>query len=115
MRSVEISSASPWLMQQLSCMLRRFHELVGFSDPIKQRKLADLCMATCNTNVEGIPGSDVLALARRLTRLPTWHFGLEAVYFTGTQQLSAATAGTAVAAMDRILPGEAAAEYASKP
>src|ERR1035441_10457783 len=72
-------------------------------------------MSTCNTNVEGIPGSDVLALARRLTRLPTWHFGLEAVYFTGTQQLSAATAGTAVAAMDRILSGEAAAEYASKP
>jgi SNF2 family DNA or RNA helicase/intein/homing endonuclease len=151
MRSVEISSASPWLMRQLSCMLRRFgiwlritekykratngsgiyrpyyigliggsslrrfHELVGFSDPVKQRKLADLCATTCNTNVEGIPGSDVLALARRLTRLRAAHLGLSTVYFTGTQQLPAATAGTAIAAMDRILSGEAAAVHASKP
>jgi hypothetical protein len=150
MRSVEISSASPWLMQQLSCMLRRFgiwlritekykratngsgiyrpyyvgliggpslrqfHELVGFSDPVKQAKLANLCATVSNTNVEGIPGSDVLALAQRLTRLPTAHFGLGTVYFTGTQQLSISTAGTAVRAMDRILSGEAAAEYATK-
>ena len=150
MRSVEISSASSWLMQQLACMLRRFgiwlritekykratngsgiyrpyyigliggsslrrfYELVGFSDPVKQAKLASLCATASNTNVEGIPGSDVLALARRLTRLPTGHFGLGAVYFTGSQQLSATTSGTAVAALDRILSGEAVAEYASK-
>src|SRR6185437_5380527 len=93
MRSVEISSASGWLMQQLSCMLRslgiwlritekqkratnglgiyrtyhigliggdslrRFHDLVGFSDPVKQAKLATLCEKAPNTNVEGVPGS----------------------------------------------------------
>jgi hypothetical protein len=151
MRCVEISSASEWLMRQLSCMLRRFgiwlritekqkratngsgiyrpywigliggpslrrfHVEVGFSDQLKQAKLTALCSQTCNTNVEGIPGSDVLALARRLTRLPMWHFGLGAVYFTGSQQLSKATAGTAVDAIDRILTGAAAAEYAAKP
>jgi SNF2 family DNA or RNA helicase len=151
MRSVEISSASPWLMQQLSCMLRRFgiwlritekykratngsgiyrpyyigliggsslrrfHELVGFSDPVKQAKLTDLCATVSNTNVEGIPGSDVLALARHLTKLPMRHFGLKPVYFAGSQELSVSTAGTAVKAMGRILSGETAAEYAARP
>ena len=106
MRSVEISSASGWLMQQLSCMLRRlgiwlritekqkratnglgiyrtyhigliggeslrrFYDLVGFSDPVKQAKLATLCEKAPNTNVEGVPGSHLLQLARCLTKLP---------------------------------------------
>ncbi|HLY66581.1 MAG TPA: SNF2 helicase-associated domain-containing protein, partial [Chloroflexota bacterium] len=151
MRCVEISSASEWLMRQLSCMLRRFgiwlritakqkratngsgiyrtyyigliggrslrrfHEFVGFSDPVKQTKLASLCETMSNTNVEGVPGSFLLALARRLTRLPTTHYGVGAVYFTGTQELSRNTAHLAVAAMDRILSGDAAAEYAARP
>ncbi len=151
MRSVEISSASEWLMRQLSCMLRRFgiwlritpkqkratngsgiyrtyhigliggrslrrfHELVGFSDPVKQAKLANLCQAMSNTNVEGIPGSFLLALARRFTRLPTTHLGVGQVYFAGTQELSRNTAHLAVKAMDRILSGEAVEEYAAKP
>ena len=151
MRCVEISSASGWLMRQLSCMLRRFGiwlritekqkratngsriyrtyyigliggdsvrrfcDLVGFSDPVKQAKLAKLCEPTANTNTEGIPGSFALALARRLTRLPMNHFGVGAVYFTGTQELSRKTTSMVVAAMDRILSGEAAAEYAARP
>jgi SNF2 family DNA or RNA helicase len=151
MRSVEISSASEWLMRQLACMLRRFgiwlrvtekrkratngtgiyrtyhigliggrslrrfHELVGFSDPVKQAKLASLCRTMSNTNVEGVPGSFLLALARSLTRLPTSQYGVGSVYFTGTQELSRNTAHQAVAAMDRILSGDAAAEYAAKP
>jgi intein/homing endonuclease len=151
MRSVEISSASEWLMRQLACMLRRFgiwlritpkrkratngsgiyrtyhigliggrslrrfHELVGFSDPVKQAKLANLCQTMSNTNVEGVPGSYLLGLARQLTRLPTTHYGVGAVYFTGTQELPRNTAHLAVAAMDRILSGDAAVEYAAKP
>jgi intein/homing endonuclease/superfamily II DNA or RNA helicase len=151
MRCVEISSASGWLMRQLSCMLRRFgiwlritekqkratngpgiyrtyyigliggeslrrfHTLVGFSDPIKQAKLAKLCSMASNTNVEGIPASFLLALAHRLTRLPMRHYGVGPVYFSGTQELSRNTAYMAVAAMDRILSGEAAAEYAARP
>ena len=151
MRSVEISSASEWLMQQLSCMLRRlgiwlritekqkratngsgiyrtyyigliggeslrrFHDLVGFSDPVKQAKLATLCEKAPNTNVEGVPGSHLLQLARSLTKLPMRHYGVGSVYFAGTQDLSRNTARTAVAAMDRILSGRAAAEYAARP
>jgi SNF2 family DNA or RNA helicase len=151
MRSVEISSASEWLMGQLSCMLRRlgiwlritpkqkratngsgiyrtyhigliggdslrrFHYLVGFSDPVKQAKLARLCQTAPNTNVEGVPGSFALARAHLLTRLPMRHFGVGSVYFAGTQELSRSTAGMAVAAMNRILSGEAVAEHAARP
>jgi intein/homing endonuclease len=95
--------------------LRRFHELVGFSDPVKQAKLASLCEMVSNTNVEGVPGSFLLGLARRLTRLPTSQYGVGSVYFTGTQELSRNTAHLAVAAIDRILSGDAAAEYAARP
>ena len=52
--------------------LRRFRDSVGFSDPVKQAKLESLCATPHNTNAEGIPGSDVLGLARHMTRLPTW-------------------------------------------
>jgi SNF2 family DNA or RNA helicase len=151
MRCVEISSASGWLMQQLSCMLRRFgiwlristkqkrasngsgiyrpyhigliggpslrrfRDLVGFSDPIKQAKLDDVCATPHNTNVEGIPGSDVLGLARHMTRLPMSQLGVGQVYATGTQELSRATASLAITAMDRICTGQAFAGYAARP
>jgi SNF2 family DNA or RNA helicase/intein/homing endonuclease len=95
--------------------LRRFHELVGFSEPVKQAKLARLCETLSNTNVEGVPGSFLLALARRLTKLPMLHYGVPTVYLSGTQELSRNTAHLAVAAMDRDLSGEAAAEYAARP
>jgi SNF2 family DNA or RNA helicase len=99
-RLVEISSASPFLMQQLSTMLRRFgiwlrlstsmkgatngtgikrpyytgfiggssarlfREQVGIAHPAKQAKLEAICASTSKTNVEGIPGSDLLTAAR---------------------------------------------------
>ena len=151
MRSVEISSASEWLMRQLACMLRRFgiwlritekqkcatngsgiyrpywigliggtslrrfHAEVGFSDQAKQAKLADICAARPNTNVEGIPGSDVLTLARHLTRLPMRHLGAKPIYFNGSQELSKATAESVIEAIDRILSGQAVSEYAARP
>ncbi len=105
MRSVEISSASAWLMRQLACMLRRlgiwlritakkkratsgpgirrtyyiglisgpslrrFRDLVGFSDPVKHAKLESLCATPHNTNVEGSPGPDLcLAAATHAAR-----------------------------------------------
>jgi SNF2 family DNA or RNA helicase/intein/homing endonuclease len=150
MSSVEISSASAWLMQQLACMLRRFgiwmritekqkratngsgicrpyyigliggtslrrfSDSVGFSDRVKQAKLEALCAIPHNTNVEGIPGSDVLGLARHMTRLPMRQFGIGTVYFSGTQELSRATASLAVAAMERIHTGQAASNYAMR-
>ncbi|MCP2323756.1 intein/homing endonuclease [Hamadaea flava] len=148
---VEIASASPILMQQLSMMLRRlgiwlrvrtkmkratngsgilrpyqvglvggpslrrFVELVGFSDSVKSSKAEWLCGVAANTNVEGVPGTDLLQAALEVTRLPQRHFGLGAVYFAGTQELSRTTALVAVRAMDRMLSGEAADEYCHQP
>ena len=95
--------------------LRRFRDSVGFSDPVKQAKLESLCATPHNTNVEGIPGSDLLRVAKQATRLPGSQFGVGQVYFTGTQELSRATASLAVTAMDRICSGRAAAAYAARP
>jgi SNF2 family DNA or RNA helicase/intein/homing endonuclease len=150
MRTIEISSASPFLMKQISTMLRRFgiwirvstrvkcasngtrikrpycvgliggpsarlfREHIGIAHSEKQAKLDAICEFSSNTNVEGIPSSDLLAAARDLTGLPMQHFGVKTVYFNGTQELSRATAGAAVLAMDRILDGHAVAEYSAR-
>nr|WP_182708925.1 SNF2-related protein [Thermomonospora cellulosilytica] len=95
--------------------LRRFREHIGIADRLKQAKLDLLCEQPHNTNVEGVPGSDLLREARESTGLPMLHFGVACVYFQGTQEMSKATAVNAVRAMDRILSGEAAAEYAAGP
>ncbi|MEV0668010.1 SNF2-related protein [Spirillospora sp. NPDC050365] len=92
--------------------LRRFRDLIGIADELKQGKLEECCTRPHNTNTEGIPGSDLLRQARELTGLPMLHFGVACVYFSGTQELSKRTAQDAVHAMDRILSGEAVAEYA---
>ncbi|GIH46856.1 intein C-terminal splicing region/intein N-terminal splicing region [Microbispora rosea] len=95
--------------------LRLFRDLIGFSDPVKQAKLDDLCAKPANSNVEGVPGSDLLALARASTGLPMRHFGVGPVYFTGTQELSPKTAAMAIQAMDRMLSGAAEREHLIQP
>ena len=95
--------------------LRRFRDTVGFSDPVKQAKLESLCATPHNTDVAGIPGSDVLGLARHMTRLPVSQFGVGQVYFTGIQRFSRATASLAVAANNRICTGQPAAAHATGP
>ncbi|MEV5569003.1 SNF2-related protein [Spirillospora sp. NPDC052269] len=150
-RIVEISSASVFIIRQLSAMLRRFgiwlrvrtkykhatngtgikrpyqvaiiggpslrlfREHIGIADPVKQAKLDAVCEKPANSNTEGVPGSDLLQQARELTGLPMLHFGVPCVYFAGTQELSRATARDAVEAMDRMLSGEAASQYAALP
>ncbi|MFV2178343.1 SNF2-related protein [Actinomadura sp. LOL_016] len=92
--------------------LRRFADLVGIADPAKQSRLEGICSLHHNTNVEGVPGSDLLKQAHEMTDLPMRHFGINTVYFYGTQELSKETALDAVRGMDRILSGEAKADYA---
>ncbi|MEV7968582.1 SNF2-related protein [Sphaerisporangium sp. NPDC088356] len=95
--------------------LRTFSELIGFSDPGKQAKLKMICERPANSNVEGVPGHDLLSAAYALTGLPQRHFGVGTVYFAGTQELSRLTARAAVSAMDRMLSGEAEREYQARP
>ncbi|WP_285703255.1 SNF2-related protein [Microtetraspora sp. NBRC 16547] len=95
--------------------LRLFHELIGFSDPAKQAKLEALCTKSTDSNVEGVPGSDLPAFARASTGLPMRHFGIGTAYFTGTQELSRETAALAVTAMDRMLSGAAERDHLTRP
>jgi hypothetical protein len=95
--------------------LRRFRDLVGFSDPVKQAKLESVCVRTANSNVEGVPGTDLLRSAYATTGLPQRHFGVGTVYFAGSQELSPATADAAAKAMARILSGEAERDYRARP
>ncbi|MCL1470908.1 hypothetical protein LAY57_09505 [Argonema antarcticum A004/B2] len=148
MRSIEIATASPLLIQQLSTLLRRFGiwlriaakqkratngtgifrtyyigtlggnsarrflQEIEFSNPDKQRKLADICQRVSNTNVEGIPASNIMAQIVESTKLPIRHFGIpNNVYINGSQQFSHTSLSRVVAGFDRILSGEAEQNY----
>jgi SNF2 family DNA or RNA helicase/intein/homing endonuclease len=151
MRSIEISSASHVLIQQLSYLLRRFgiwmristkqkratngsgifrpyqigvlggnaarkfYQQIGFVSERKQQKLEKICEGVTNTNVEGIPASEIMAQAVVATGLPIRHFGMGTVYVTGSQQFSPASLKRVVSAFDGILSGEAERLYREKP
>ena len=150
MRSIEISTASPLLIQQLSYLLRRFGiwmristkqkratngsgifrlyqfgvlggnaarkfcQEVGFAGSEKQRRLEKICELVSNTNVEGIPASEIMAHTVAATRLPARHFGIGTVYINGSQQFSPNSLQQVITAFDNILSGEAEREYREK-
>ncbi|TAE97438.1 MAG: helicase [Oscillatoriales cyanobacterium] len=148
MRTVEISTASPVIIQQLSTLLRRFGiwlrisakqkratngsgifrtyyigtfggnsariflQKIGFGYPEKQQKLEKICEVTANTNVEGIPVSDLVADAVEMTKLPLRHFGMHnPVYINGSQQFSRISLKKVIAGMENVLAGSAEQEY----
>ncbi|TAG94583.1 MAG: helicase [Oscillatoriales cyanobacterium] len=92
--------------------VRIFLQEIGFGYPEKQRKLEQICEATCNTNVEGIPASDIVAHAVEITKLPLRHLGMHnPVYINGSQQFSHTSLTRVVAGMENILDGSAEQEY----
>ncbi|MBW4593510.1 MAG: helicase [Brasilonema angustatum HA4187-MV1] len=148
MRSIEIATASPLLIQQLSTLLRRFGiwlrispkqkcatngtrtlrtyyigviggnsarrflQEIGYGIPEKQRKLEEICQQVSNTNVEGIPASNIVAQKVTATGLPLRHFGMHnTVYINGSQQFSRNSLQQVIAGMNRIITGEAQQEY----
>ncbi len=151
MRSIEISTASPILIQQLSYLLRRFGiwmristkqkratngsgifrsyqigvlggnaarkfcQQIGFIGERKQQRLEEICQQINNTNVEGIPASEIMTQVVAATKLPIRHFGMGTVYVTGSQQFSPISLKHVVSAFDGILSGEAEQAYREKP
>lgn len=148
MRSIEIATASPLLIQQLSTLLRRFGiwlrisskqkcatngtrtlrtyyigviggnsarrflQEIGYSILEKQQKLEEICQQVSNTNVEGIPASDIVAQTVTATRLPLRHFGMHnTVYINGSQEFSKNSLQQVIAGMNRMISGEAQQEY----
>ncbi len=148
MRSIEISTASPVIIQQLSTLLRRFgiwlriaakqkcatngHRIertyylgtiggngarrfvkeIKFGDFKKQQKLEEICQHPSNTNIEGIPASEIVAEMIRSTKLPLRHFGMHnTVYRDGTQQFSRDSLEAVVEKIDQVIKGEALQHY----
>ena len=148
MRSVEIATVSPLLIQQLSLLLRRFGiwlrispkqkratngsgifrtyyigvlggnsarrfmQEIGFTNPDKQQKLEKICESVSNSNVEGIPASDIVAQSVKATGLPVRHFGMHnTVYINGPQQFSRGSLERVLVGFNRNLTGEAEQEY----
>ncbi|QLE43283.1 helicase [Nostoc sp. C052] len=148
MRSIEISTASALLIQQLSALLRRFGiwlrispklkcttngtrtfrtyyigviggnsarrflQEIGFDNSEKQSKLEQICQLVSNTNIEGIPASDMVAKTVIATGLPLRHFGMHnTVYINGSQQFSRDSLQRVIAGMNRMISGEAQEQY----
>src|SRR5438034_7776387 len=49
---------------------RKFCQEIGFAGSEKQRRLEKICELVSNTNVEGIPASEIMAHTVAATRLP---------------------------------------------
>ncbi|MEC4814350.1 MAG: SNF2-related protein [Scytonema sp. PMC 1069.18] len=91
---------------------RRFLQEIGYANLEKQRKLEEICKRVCNTNVEGIPASDIVAQTISATGIPLRHFGMHnTVYINGTQQFSRESLQRVIVGMNRIVNGEAQQEY----
>ncbi len=146
-RSIEISTASPLIIQQLSYLLRRFGiwmristkqkratngtgifrpywfgviggnaarkfcQEIGFAGSEKQERLEKICEFVNNTNVEGIPASEIMAQTIAITKLPIRHFGMPTVYAYGSQQFSPESLRKVISAFDGILSGESEQLY----
>ncbi|MDV2992380.1 MAG: hypothetical protein N4J56_002034 [Chroococcidiopsis sp. SAG 2025] len=148
MRSIEVSTASPILIQQISTLLRqfgiwlqispkqkcatngsrisrtyyigtiggnsirRFLQEIGFGISKKQQMLTAICQRVSNTNIEGIPTTDIVAQAVKVTGIPLRHFGMHnTVYINGTQQFSKDSLEQVVAGMNSLISGESQQQY----
>jgi SNF2 family DNA or RNA helicase/intein/homing endonuclease len=147
-RNIEISTASPLIIQQLATLLRRFGiwlrictkqkratngsgifrtyyigtfggnsariflQEIGCGYPEKQQKLEKICAVAANTNVAGIPVSDLVAGAVEMTKLPLRDFGMHnPVYIDGSQQFSRSSLAKVLAGMENVLAGFAKQDY----
>ncbi len=91
---------------------RRFLQEIGFNNSKKQSKLEQICQLVSNTNIEGIPASDMVAQTVIATGLPLRHFGMHnTVYINGSQQFSGDSLQRVIAGMSRMISGEAQEQY----
>ncbi|MEH1944894.1 MAG: SNF2-related protein [Nostoc sp.] len=91
---------------------RRFIQEIGFNNSEKQSKLEQICQLVSNTNIEGIPASDMIAKTVIARGLPLRHFGMHnTVYINGYQQFSRDSLQRVIVGMSRIISGEAQEQY----
>nr|WP_293092429.1 SNF2-related protein [Okeania sp. SIO2F4] len=91
---------------------RRFLQEIGFNDSGKQEKLKSICEKIANSNVEGIPASDIVAELVEKTKLPVRHLGIHnTVYIDGSQEFSPASLEKVINSIEHIISGAAEQEY----
>ena len=106
-----------------SITITRRHKLLtnkGWTNDLKvgdyvcvpAKKLEEICQRVSNTNVEGIPASDIVAETVGITGLPLRHFGMHnTVYIEGTKQFSRESLERVLVSMNCIISGEAQQQY----
>jgi SNF2 family DNA or RNA helicase len=91
---------------------RQFAQEIGFNDLAKQNKLEQICDRSNNTNVEGIPASEVVAEVVATTKLPIRHLGMHnTVYIDGSQQFSSSSLVKVVDCLGEVIAGQSEAKY----
>ncbi|WP_293141069.1 SNF2 helicase-associated domain-containing protein, partial [Okeania sp. SIO3I5] len=82
---------------------RRFLQEIGFNDSGKQEKLKSICEKIPNSNVEGIPASDIVAELVKKTKLPLQHLGIQnKVYIDGFPEFSPTTLEKLINSLESI-------------
>ncbi|MGK7918503.1 MAG: SNF2-related protein [Trichodesmium sp.] len=91
---------------------RRFLQEIGFNHPEKQEKLKSICEKKANSNIEGIPASDIVGELVNKTKLPVRHLGMHnTVYIDGSQEFSPASLEKVINSIEHIISGDAEQEY----
>ncbi|MEB3339236.1 SNF2-related protein [Okeania sp.] len=91
---------------------RRFLQEIGFNQLEKQEKLKSICDKKANSNVEGIPASDIVAEVANKTKLPLLHLGIHSkIYIDGSQEFSPASLEKVINSIEHIISGTAEEEY----
>ncbi|MEM8828948.1 MAG: SNF2-related protein [Cyanobacteria bacterium P01_G01_bin.19] len=92
--------------------VRIFFKSIGFQDLLKQDKTKKICNKSSNTNVEGIPASQIVAEVVTHTKLPIRHLGMHnTVYIDGSQEFSNQSLTKVVSCLDNIISGYAEEDY----
>lgn len=91
---------------------RRFLQEIGFYTSEKQEKLKLICEKKANSNVEGIPASDIVAELAKKTKLPLLHLGINSkIYIDGPQEFSSTHLEKVINSIEHIISGVAEQEY----
>ncbi|MGD1699462.1 SNF2 helicase-associated domain-containing protein, partial [Dapis sp. BLCC M229] len=91
---------------------RRFLQEIGFNDSGKQEKLKSICEKIANSNVEGIPASDIVAELVKKTKLPLQHLGIQnKVYIDGSPEFSRTSLEKVINSIENIISGVLEEKY----
>ena len=92
--------------------VRSFLQEIGFNDSGKQQKLRSICEKISNSNIEGIPASDIVAELVEKTKLPVGNLGMEnSIYIDGSQEFSPTTLEKVINSIEYIISGAGEQEY----